>query len=97
MNKAELIDHVAKATGITKVQAGDVLNAFTDGVIGSLKKGDSVTLVGFGTFSVTQRAARNGRNPQTGETIKIKARKTPKFKAGKDFSEKIASAKTPKK
>ncbi|XZF15705.1 HU family DNA-binding protein [Chitinophagaceae bacterium MMS25-I14] len=97
MNKAELIDQVSKDAGITKAQADEVLNSITDTIIATLKKGDKVTLVGFGTFSVSQRAARNGRNPQTGETIKIKASKVPKFKAGKEFSEKIATAKTPKK
>lgn len=96
MNKAELIDQIAKDAGITKVQAGEALEAFTSAVVSTLKKGDKVTLVGFGTFSVAQRAARNGRNPQTGEVIKIKASKTPKFKAGKEFSEKIASAKIKK-
>ncbi len=96
MNKAELIDQIAKDAGITKVQAGEALEAFTGAVVSTLKKGDKVTLVGFGTFSVAQRAARNGRNPQTGEVIKIKASKTPKFKAGKEFSEKIASAKIKK-
>ncbi|MFM2203401.1 MAG: hypothetical protein RLZZ605_365 [Bacteroidota bacterium] len=90
MNKAELIEKIAKEATLTKVQAGIALDAFTDSVIGALKKGDKVTLVGFGTFSVTERAARNGRNPQTGATIKIKARKAPKFKAGKEFSTKIA-------
>ena len=97
MNKAELIEQMAKDAGLTKVQANEVLNSFTNAVVNSLKKGENVTLVGFGTFSVSQRAARNGRNPQTGEVIKIKARKLPKFKAGKDFSTKIASAKMPKK
>ncbi len=97
MNKAELIEQISKDAGLTKVQANDALNSFTNAVVGTLKKGDTVTLVGFGTFSVSQRAARNGRNPQTGEVIKIKARKLPKFKAGKDFATKIASAKTPKK
>jgi DNA-binding protein HU-beta len=97
MNKGELIDQIAKDAGITKAQAGDALNSFTGAIASTLKKGDKVTLVGFGTFSVTQRAARNGRNPQTGEVIKIKATKSPKFKAGKEFAEKIASAKTPKK
>ncbi|MFT4062961.1 MAG: HU family DNA-binding protein [Edaphocola sp.] len=97
MNKAELIEQIAKDAGLTKVQANDALNSFTNTVVATLKKGDSLTLVGFGTFSVTQRSARNGRNPQTGEVIKIKARKLPKFKAGKDFSTKIAAAKTPKK
>ncbi len=93
MNKAELIDQIAKDSGITKTQANDALDAFTSGVVTTLKKGDTVTLVGFGTFSVSQRAARNGRNPQTGATIKIKAAKVPKFKAGKDFKDKIAGAK----
>lgn len=93
MNKSELIDQIAKDSGITKTQANDVLDAVTAGIIGSLKGGDTVTLVGFGTFSVSQRAARNGRNPQTGETIKIKASKVPKFKPGKEFKDKIAGAK----
>jgi DNA-binding protein HU-beta len=97
MNKAELIEQIAKDASLTKVQANEVLNSFTNAVVSSLKKGENVTLVGFGTFSVSQRSARNGRNPQTGEVIKIKARKLPKFKAGKDFATKIAAAKTPKK
>jgi DNA-binding protein HU-beta len=96
MNKAELIEQIAKDAGLTKVQANEVLNSFTNTVVSTLKKGENVTLVGFGTFSVSQRSARNGRNPQTGEVIKIKARKLPKFKAGKDFATKIANAKTPK-
>ena len=93
MNKAELIDKLAKDAGITKVQANDALDAFTSAVVSTLKKGDRVTLVGFGTFSVSERAARNGRNPQTGAVIKIKARKVPKFKAGKEFSTKISGKK----
>ena len=93
MNKAELIDKIAKDAGITKVQANEALDSFTDAVIATLKKGDRVTLVGFGTFSVSERAARNGRNPQTGAVLKIKARKVPKFKAGKEFSTRIASGK----
>ncbi len=93
MNKAELIDKIAKDAGITKVQANEVLDSFTGAVVATLKKGDRVTLVGFGTFSVSARAARNGRNPQTGATIKIKARKVPKFKAGKLLSEKVTSKK----
>jgi DNA-binding protein HU-beta len=93
MNKAELIDKIAKDAGVTKSQANDALDSFTNTVITSLKKGDRVTLVGFGTFSVSERAARNGRNPQTGAVIKIKARKVPKFKAGKEFSTKIGSGK----
>ena len=89
MNKAELIEKIAKDAGVTKVQANAALDSFTATVITTLKKGDRVTLVGFGTFSVSARAARNGRNPQTGAVIKIKARKVPKFKAGKDFSASI--------
>ncbi len=96
MNKAELIDQIAKDSGITKTQANDALEAFTGAVVSTLKKGDTVTLVGFGTFSVSQRAARNGRNPQTGETIKIKASKVAKFKPGKDFKDKIAGVKAKK-
>jgi DNA-binding protein HU-beta len=93
MNKAELIDKISKDSGITKVQANEALDSFTNAVVTTLKKGDRVTLVGFGTFSVSERAARNGRNPQTGAVIKIKARKVPKFKAGKEFSTKIGSGK----
>ncbi len=93
MNKAELIDKIAKDAGVTKVQANDALDAFTSAVVSTLKKGDRVTLVGFGTFSVSERSARNGRNPQTGAVIKIKARKVPKFKAGKEFSTKISGKK----
>ncbi len=78
-----------KDANMTKVQANEAIDSFTSAVVTTLKKGDKVTLIGFGTFSVTARAARNGRNPQTGATIKIKARKVPKFKAGKDFSESI--------
>ena len=89
MNKAELIEKIAKDANMTKAQANEAIDSFTSSVVATLKKGDKVTLVGFGTFSVTARAARNGRNPQTGATIKIKARKVPKFKAGKDFSESI--------
>jgi DNA-binding protein HU-beta len=96
MNKAELIEVISKNSGITKAQAGDALDSFTGAVISTLKKGDTVTLVGFGSFSVSQRAARNGRNPQTGETIKIKASKVPKFKSGKDFKDKIAGTKAKK-
>jgi len=89
MNKAELIATLAEEAGITKTQANAALDAFVDAVTKTLKKGDKVTLVGFGTFSVSKRAARNGRNPQTGDVIKIKARKVAKFKAGKDLSAKL--------
>ncbi len=89
MNKAELIAKIAEDAGITKTQANAALDSFTTTVQKTLKKGDKVTLVGFGTFSVTKRAARKGRNPQTGAEIKIKAKKVAKFKAGKVLSEKI--------
>ena len=89
MNKSDLISKLADDTGITKTQANAALDSFVDAVAKSLKKGDKVTLVGFGTFSVSKRAARNGRNPQTGAVIKIKAKKVAKFKAGKELSGKI--------
>ncbi len=89
MNKADLISKIAEDAGITKTQANATLDSFVDAVQKSLKKGDKVTLVGFGTFSVAKRAARNGRNPQTGAVIKIKAKKVAKFKAGKELSAKI--------
>lgn len=89
MNKGELIEKIAGDAGITKKQAGIALDSFTEAVAKTLKKGDKVTLVGFGTFSVSKRAARTGRNPQTGATIKIKAKKVAKFKAGKELSSKI--------
>lgn len=89
MNKAELIAQLAEDAGITKTQANAALDSFVDAVTKTLKKGDKVTLVGFGTFSVSKRAARNGRNPQTGEVIKIKARKVARFKAGKELSAKM--------
>jgi DNA-binding protein HU-beta len=97
MNKAELIEQIAADATLTKVQAGEVIDSLTSSIVSTLKKGDKVTLVGFGTFSVSERAARNGRNPQTGEVIKIKASKVPKFKSGKEFSESINSAKKTKK
>lgn len=87
MNKAELINAVADATDLTKADAGRAVEAFTEVVQKALKKGDTVSLVGFGTFSVRKRAARTGRNPRTGETIKIKASKNPAFKAGKAFKD----------
>jgi len=82
MTKIELIDKMAKDAKVTKAAAGRALDSFVDGVKKALKKGDKVILIGFGTFSVTQRKARKGRNPQTGKEIKIAARKAPKFKAG---------------
>ncbi|MDZ7737270.1 MAG: HU family DNA-binding protein [Gammaproteobacteria bacterium] len=89
MNKAELIDAVAETADISKASAARALDGALDAITESLRKGDTVTLVGFGTFSVRQRAARSGRNPQTGETIKIKASKVPGFKPGKAFKDAI--------
>jgi DNA-binding protein HU-beta len=83
MNKAELIDAIADSADLSKASAGRALDAALDTVTKALKRGDSVTLVGFGTFSVRKRAARMGRNPRTGEVIKIKASKVPGFKSGK--------------
>jgi DNA-binding protein HU-beta len=89
MNKAELINKIADDAGITKTQANTALDSFVEAVTKTLKGNGKVTLVGFGTFSVSKRAARNGRNPQTGEVIKIKARKVARFKAGKELSSKL--------
>ena len=85
MNKADLIEAIAKDVELSKADAGKALDSLTKRITQSLKKGENVTLVGFGTFSVTKRKARTGRNPQTGETIKIKAKKVAKFKPGKDL------------
>ncbi len=87
MTKVELIEKMAKDADISKAAAQKAMDSFMDGIKKALKKGNKVTLVGFGTFSVAKRAARKGRNPQTGETIKIKASKSPKFKAGKAFKD----------
>ena len=89
MNKAELCAKLADDAGITKTQANAAVDSFVEAVTKTLKSGNKVTLVGFGTFSVTKRAARNGRNPQTGAVIKIKAKKVAKFKAGKELSGKL--------
>ncbi|MBO4845219.1 MAG: HU family DNA-binding protein [Lachnospiraceae bacterium] len=83
MNKTELVAAMAEKAGISKKDAEAALKAFTDTVSAELKKGGKVQLVGFGTFETAKRAAREGRNPQTGKTMKIKASKAPKFKAGK--------------
>jgi DNA-binding protein HU-beta len=83
MNKAELINAIADHADLSKADAGRALDAVTDQIKRALKKGDDVSLVGFGTFVVRKRAARSGRNPRTGQTIKIKASKVPAFKAGK--------------
>lgn len=89
MTKAELIDCIAKDASISKTEATNALGSLIDNVSGALAKGDSVTLVGFGTFSVSARAARKGRNPKTGAPIDIKASKVPKFKAGKSLKDSI--------
>ena len=89
MTKIELVAAMAEKAGLTKKDAEAALKAFTDVVADELKKGEKVALVGFGTFEVSERAAREGRNPQTGETIQIAASKAPKFKAGKALKDAI--------
>ena len=89
MNKSELIDAVASGTGLSRTDATNATDALLDSIVGTLQQGDQVTLVGFGTFSVRARAARSGRNPQTGETIQIKASNSPGFKAGKAFKDAV--------
>ncbi|MBN1587833.1 MAG: HU family DNA-binding protein [Candidatus Omnitrophica bacterium] len=88
--KAELIAQVAKSANISKTAATKAVDALTTTITKTLKKGQTITLTGFGTFSVKARKARQGRNPQTGETIKIKARKVPAFKAGKALKESVS-------
>ncbi len=87
MNKSELVAHIATSAGLTKAQATAALQAFETSVIDTLANGGEVTLIGFGTFKVTDRAARTGRNPKTGEEIQIVASKVPTFKAGKAFKQ----------
>ncbi len=87
MNKSEMIERMASDADISKAAAERALESFTTSVQSTLKKGGTVTLVGFGSWSVTKRAARTGRNPKTGESIKIKARKAPKFTPGKGFKD----------
>jgi DNA-binding protein HU-beta len=89
MNKGQLIDKIASEAKLSKVQAGAALDSFIGSTMTALKKGDKVTLVGFGTYSVLKRSARLGRNPQTGKEIKIAAKKVVKFKAGKEFAGKV--------
>jgi len=86
MNKAELIDQMAANAGLSKADSKRALDAFVDATTGALKKGDRVALVGFGSFGVSKRNARTGRNPQTGAPIQIKAKKVVKFKAGSDLA-----------
>ncbi len=87
MNKQELVAAIAAEAGLTKAASEKAVNAFVNAVAGSLKKGDAVQLIGFGTFKVGKRAARTGRNPQTGKEIKIAAKKVAQFKAGKALSD----------
>ena len=89
MNKTELVEHIAKATDTSKAAAARSLDAMVDAVRKTLKKGGTVSLVGFGTFAVGKRAARTGRNPRTGEKIQIPASKQPKFKAGKGLKDAV--------
>ncbi|MDG1262124.1 MAG: HU family DNA-binding protein [Flavobacteriales bacterium] len=89
MNKAELVESMAEGAGISKADAKRALDAFIDTTSSALKKGDRVALVGFGSFSVSERSARKGRNPQTGKEITIKAKKVVKFKPGAELSTKV--------
>lgn len=89
MNKSQLVDKIAEGAEISKAAAGRALDSFISAVSDALKNGDSVALVGFGTFSVRSRSARSGRNPQTGKTIQIAAAKVPSFKAGKALKDSV--------
>ena len=93
MNKEELVQEIAKKTKLSQKSVGDVLAATIEAIEKSVSKGKKVTLVGFGTFESRKRAARTGRNPQTGKTIKIEAKTVPAFSAGKKFKEMVASKK----
>jgi DNA-binding protein HU-beta len=93
MNKADLIDRIAAGSGISKAQAATTIDTAVESITGALKKGDRVALIGFGTFSVSQRKARNGRNPQTGATIKIAARKVAKFTPGAELKKAVNRSK----
>lgn len=96
MNKVELVAAIADKAGITKADAERALNAFTETVEETLKKGEQIALVGFGTFGIVERAAREGRNPATGKTITIPAKKAPKFTAGKALKDAAEKAKAKK-
>ena len=89
MNKSELVEHIARQADLSKASASRALSAVVSGIKTSLKKGQSVSLVGFGTFRVSKRAARVGRNPQTGAALKIKAAKVPKFRPGKALKDSV--------
>lgn len=94
MNKAELIDIVAQEADLSKASAGRALDAAMAAITHAMKQGDSVSLVGFGTFAVSKRAARTGRNPKTGDVIKIKAAKVPKFRPGKGMKDEVNGIKS---
>ena len=96
MNKSELIEAIAQHAGLTKTDAGKAVDAFTTVVKDALKAGDSIALVGFGTFKVAERAARQGLNPRTKEAIKIPAARVPKFTAGKTLKDAVAESKPAK-
>ena len=89
MNKSELINYISEDAKISKSAAEKAINSFMSNIRATLKKGQSVTLVGFGTFTISKRKARSGRNPQTGETMNIPAKKVPKFRPGKDLREAV--------
>lgn len=89
MNKAELVDAIASEAGLSKADAKKALDAFVNTTTGALKKGDRISLIGFGSFSVSNRSARTGRNPQTGKEIQIAAKNVVKFKAGADLSKSV--------
>ena len=89
MNKTQLIDYIAEAVGCSKADAGRMLDAFMEAVTDTLKKGDSVALTGFGSFSVSKRKARTARNPRTGEIVNVPAMNSPKFKAGKKLKDAV--------
>jgi len=93
MNKGDLVNKIAGDAGLSKVQAGAALNSLIDGITGTLRKGDRVTLVGFGTFSTSQRRARTGRNPQTGAPLKIAAKKVAKFSPGAELKASLKKGK----
>ncbi|MBS2100958.1 HU family DNA-binding protein [Carboxylicivirga linearis] len=89
MNKSELVSAIAEASGLTKADSEKALNATTEAIKGALAKGESIQLIGFGTFSISERSARTGRNPQTGKEIQIAAKKVAKFKPGKALDEAV--------
>lgn len=97
MNKSELIEIVAKETDLSKAAAGNALDAITAAIVKAVSKGDTVTLIGFGTFKSSKRAARTGRNPQTGKELKIAATTVPRFTAGAGFKTAVAGKKAAKK